>query len=266
MYELNHPLDCASTPTLLCSTRVNKFQGTGSRLFFLGRCLAEGLNSNRVVVLSNELSSTHDILSPFKPWSNCTVKDLKLNAKRSMIKHYYPMDSDSLVKTKDMPAVGALYPKRFESRGYWWWKAQEITYALRPTSETFEFLKKNFKDIPLGDTAVFQIRRTDKTQGCAIIYGNGLFKEKNKHKDFFTGKNSGIKCKKEATAPRLLEFMEALEKFSTDGPKSIQVVTDDSQISVEISSVSKRGYEFLKPDPAPKRIPDKVCTRTLIMN
>ena len=49
-----------------------------------------------------------------------------------------------------------------------------------------------------------------------------------------------------------------LEKFSTGAPKLIQVVTDDFQISEEISSISKSGFEFLKPDPAPKRIPDKV--------
>lgn len=175
LFELNHPLDCSSSPILLCSTRVNKFQGSGSRLFFLGRCLAEGLNSNRVVVLSSELPSTHDILSPFKPWSNCTVNDLKMDSKRSMVKYYYPMDSDSLIKTKDMPAVGALYPRRFASRGYWWWKAQEITYALRPSFQTSKFLEERFKNVPLGDIAVFQVRRTDKTQGCASIYGIVLF-------------------------------------------------------------------------------------------
>ena len=60
--------------------------------------------------------------------------------------------------------------------------------------------------------------------------------------------------------------MEALEKFPTNAPKSIQVVTDDSQISEEISRISKLGFEFLKPDPAPKRIPDKVCSKTLIAN
>jgi len=140
-----------------------------------------------------------------------------------------------------MPAVGALYPRRFASPGYWWWKAQEITYALRPRSETFSFLEEKFKDIPLGDIAVFQIRRTDKTQGCATIYG----------------KHSGLKCKRESTAPRLWEFIEVLEEFWLDVPKLIQVVTDDSKISEEISRTSKEGIEFLKPEPAPKRIPDK---------
>ena len=80
------------------------------------------------------------------------------------------MDSDSLVKTKDMPAVGALYPRRFESRGYWWWKAQEITYALRPMRETLQAFHSKFEN-KLGNMIAFQIRRTDKTQGCAEIYG-----------------------------------------------------------------------------------------------
>ena len=260
LFELNHPFDCSNAPILLCSTRVNKFQGTGSRLFFLGRCLAEGMNSNRVVVLSNELLSTHDILRPFKPWSNCTVRDLKIYSRGSRIKHYYPMDSDSLIKTKDMPAVGALYPRHFAGRGYWWWKAQEITYALRPNFETSKILEEKFVGIPLDNIAVFQVRRTDKTQGCASVYGIALFvKKTTTSKNFFySGKNSGIKCKKEAAAPRLWEFIEVLENFEKEMPKFIQVVTDDSQISEEISSISKRGYEFLKPEPAPKRIPDKV--------
>jgi len=222
------------------------------------------VNSNRVVVLSNELLSTHDILNPFKPWSNCSLSDLKSDRKGAMIKHYYPMDSDSLIKRKDMPAVGALYPRRFASRGYWWWKAQEITYALRPRSETFNFLEKKFKDIPLGDIAVFQIRRTDKTQGCASIYGSALFIERVRgflNKIFSLGKHSGLKCKRESTAPRLREFIEVLEEFWLDVPKLVQVVTDDSKISEEISRISKEGIEFLKPDPAPKRIPDKVCNR-----
>ena len=103
LYERNHPLDCANIPILLCSTRVNKFQGTGSRLFFLGRCLTEGLNSNRVVVLSDELMSTHDMLNPFMAWSNCSIKDIRSKSYRSKVKLYYPMDSDSLMKSKDMP-------------------------------------------------------------------------------------------------------------------------------------------------------------------
>lgn len=152
---------------------MNKFQGAGSRLFFLGRCLTEGLNSERVVVLSKELPSTLDILSPFKTWSNCSVEDSKVNTKGSRIKLYYPMDSESLVKSKNMPAVGALFPKRFAERGYWWWKAQEITYALRPKFHTLKILENKFGE-KLRRMAVFQIRRTDKTRGCAKVYGTSI--------------------------------------------------------------------------------------------
>jgi len=78
---------------------------------------------------------------------------------------------------------------------------------------------------------------------------------------FFVGKHSGIKCKRESAAPRLWEFTEVLEKFLQGAPKLIQVVTDDFQVSEEISRISKVGFEFLEPDPAPRRIPDKVCNR-----
>ncbi len=173
LHVQNHPYDCMRVPILLCSTRVNKFQGTGSRLFFLGRCLTEGLNSKRVVVLSDELLSTHDMLSPFEAWSNCSINDIPSNKKGPRIKTYYPMDSKSLTKSKDMPAVGALYPSIFADRGYWWWKSQEITYALRPMISTQEVLKDKFGKIS-KDRVVFQVRRTDKTRGCASFYGNFL--------------------------------------------------------------------------------------------
>ena len=78
---------------------------------------------------------------------------------------------------------------------------------------------------------------------------------------FSLGKRSGIKCKRESTEPRLQEFIEVLDEFWPGAPKLIQVVTDDSQISEEISTISKEGFEFLKPDPAPKRIPDNVRHR-----
>ena len=81
------------------------------------------------------------------------------------------MDSKSLLKSEDMPAVGALYPRAFAERGYWWWKSQEITYALRPKIETQEALQKKYGE-NLDSMVVFQVRRTDKTQGCASFYGN----------------------------------------------------------------------------------------------
>lgn len=240
LYSQNHPIDCSRVPILLCSTKVNKFQGSGSRLFYLGRCLTEGLNAGRAVVLSDELLSTHDLLSPFKAWSNCTLYDLKKLRKGSQVKKYYPMESTSLSKSADMPAVGALYPQLFEDRGYWWWKAQEITYALRPKFKTTEILKKRFSD-KLSNMVVFQIRRTDKTEGCAFVYG----------------KKSGIKCKSEARSPKLLEYLQALEEFKFRTAEFIQVVTDDVGIHKEILETPTSSHVFLEPEPAPKRIPDK---------
>mgnify|MGYP007072305314 CR=1 FL=1 len=169
LYAQNHPYDCKRQPILLCSTRVNKFQGTGSRLFFLARCLTEALNSGRAVVLSRELISTHDILGPFKAWGNCTLSDITHTGSR--IKRYYPMDSDSLKKSREMPAVGALFPQDFSERGYWWWKAQEIAYALRPRSDTISYLQITHGGGP-EKVAVIQVRRTDKTQGCLKVYGS----------------------------------------------------------------------------------------------
>ena len=80
------------------------------------------------------------------------------------------MDSESLKKRNEMPAVGALYPRHFAERGYWWWKAQEIAYALRPSKQTLEVLENKFGE-KLRNSAVFQVRRTDKTQGCSMVYG-----------------------------------------------------------------------------------------------
>lgn len=79
------------------------------------------------------------------------------------------MDSNSLAKSSEMPAVGALYPRTFAERGYWWWKAQEINYALRPKVTTMDAFDGKYGKMLSG--AVFQIRRTDKTEGCNAIYG-----------------------------------------------------------------------------------------------
>ena len=171
LYSLNHPEDCTRAPLLVCSTKVHKFQGSGSRLFYLGRCLAEGLNSRRTVVLNRDLLSTLDMLAPFKRWSNCSEGDTRVNIRKGRDRLYYPMDSESLVKTSMSPAVGALYPKHYAKYGYWWWKAEEISYALRPTNLTlhaFE-LKRDWRTNE--SVAVLQIRRTDKTEGCTKTYG-----------------------------------------------------------------------------------------------
>jgi len=72
------------------------------------------------------------------------------------------------------------------------------------------------------------------------------------------GKNSPIKCKREALAPKLTDFLEVLEKLRRGTPTSVQIVTDDSQIHGEIARISNKDIEFIEPEPAPERIPDKV--------
>lgn len=81
------------------------------------------------------------------------------------------MYSDSLRKSADMPAAGALYPPLFADRGYWWWKAQEISYALRPKELTLRSFEQSRSDFLEASIAVFQVRRTDKTEGCLKAYG-----------------------------------------------------------------------------------------------
>lgn len=207
--------------------------------FFLGRCLAEGLNSGRAVVLTNELASTHDILSPFMPWSNCSLEHSKRNPKNARVKLYFPMDSISLQKSPEMPGVGALYPKLFAEKGYWWWKSQEISYALRPKEETSTQFENILALYP--PYASFQIRRTDKTQGCEAVYG----------------RKSSLKCKKEASAPKLVDFITELKYFKQNKEiKYVKIVTDDVFIGAEIEKVSGE-LVILKPDPAPKRVMDK---------
>ncbi|CAL6332485.1 unnamed protein product [Bathycoccus prasinos] len=269
LYKVNFPYDCTRVPILLCSTKVNKFQGTGSRLFYLSRCLAEGLNTERAIVLSAELESTIEILSPFRAWGNCTLNelnDLENHGKRNLIKHYYPMDSKSLVKSAEMPAVGALYPRQFSSMGYWWWKAQEVSYALRPAAETLQALEiklERRKKNGLGPTAVFQIRRTDKTQGCAKVYGisypeiqiSSLF-----YYFIYLRKKSKIKCKSEANAPSLSDFVDelkAIDVVAQIGVKNIEIITDDVRIQEEINTFGDLTYRFIDPEPAPVRVPDK---------
>tara|TARA_B100000519_G_C13972164_1_gene310481 strand:+ start:328 stop:585 length:258 start_codon:yes stop_codon:yes gene_type:complete len=75
---------------------------------------------------------------------------------------------------------------------------------------------------------------------------------------FFSGKNSKIKCRREASAPKLSHFIETLERFGERIPRKIQVVTDDLQIHKEIERVSNDRYNFLTAEPAPIRFPDKV--------
>lgn len=251
---MNHPLDCTRSPLLLCSTEVKKFQGTGSRLFFLGRCLAESLNSGRAIILTNELESTIDMLKPFEDWGNCSLRDATKNLVRGRVKRYYPMDSKDLAKSTEMPATGALYPGIFKNYGYWWWKAQEISYALRPTLSTLEAFEElqGRQNWSPGNVTVFQIRRTDKTEGCSKFYG----------------KNT-VSCKAEASAPSIFDFLREGQYFSTRRNKNhkILIVTDDHNIHSELEAV--QHFDFVWPEPAPQRVVDKVkiilfCTLKLI--
>ena len=75
---------------------------------------------------------------------------------------------------------------------------------------------------------------------------------------FIEGKTAPVKCKREASAPRLIDFIEVLKNFRGGTLMSVQVVTDDSRIQEEISRISNINIEFIKPEPAPQRIPDKV--------
>ena len=73
------------------------------------------------------------------------------------------------------------------------------------------------------------------------------------------GKKSTVKCKKEAIAPKLVDFMVALRNFELGGRKVeyIRIITDDIFIEKEIEKLTSE-YIILEPEPAPKRVPDKV--------
>lgn len=249
LHDVNHPVNCTTAKLLLCNTAVRKFQGTGSRLFFLGRCLAEGLNSGRAVVLTNDLPSSLDMLEPFEAWGSCTLEHAKMNTAHKRILRYSPMDEPSLEKApSEAPGAGLLVPRQFSSKGYWWWKAQEITYALRPKLSTLDTWRQSTRSMGWTldqQVAVFQVRRTDKTDGCAKHYGS----------------KSPVKCKAEASAPKLEDFLSELNFFakrSEDWQKKVAVVTDDIHIEREIMELEpKERRMFFKVLPAPKRVADK---------
>ena len=78
------------------------------------------------------------------------------------------------------------------------------------------------------------------------------------------GKDSKIKCRSEAKAPKLIDFVRVLQSMMHDMglPSSlsveIDIITDDVNIQREIDRTIVTNLKFLKPEPAPKRIPDKV--------
>ena len=78
-----------------------------------------------------------------------------------------------------------------------------------------------------------------------------------------TGKHSNIKCKSEAHAPKLIQYVQQLKLLMSFLGKSsqhihVEIITDDVKIQQEIQQTPVTGIEFLEPEPAPKRIPDKV--------
>jgi len=178
------------------------------------------------------------------------------------------MESESIAKSSEMPAVGALLPAKFSSKGYWWWKAQEISYALRPTTLTIKALEERLmRHNRTGKpTAVFQIRRTDKTEGCSKIYGIVIYSYLlTQQSSFCTGKHSSIKCKREAKSPRLIHYIEKLQLMMqylgrNSGSNDIEIITDDVNIQAEIDQTAMDNINFLEPQPAPRRIPDKVAS------
>jgi len=204
--------------------------------------LTEGLNTGRAVILTEELKTTLHMLEPFESWSNCTLEDAKNNLLKQGVRKYAPMDSKDLAKSSDMPSVGALYAEEFSHRGYWWWKSQEISYALRPRQSTLESFEKYRKKQGWDseDVAVFQLRRTDKVRGCKAVYGNK------------------VKCRAEAHAPKLRDFINEFN-FRTreeEQRRKIVIVTDDERIKDEMRPYMLK-YNFVDPDPAPKRLVDK---------
>jgi len=70
-----------------------------------------------------------------------------------------------------------------------------------------------------------------------------------------------LKCKREALAPKLTDFIDVLRRFEKFGSvaRDIRIVTDDRQIQEEIKLSGITTYNIRNPEPSPKRIPDKVC-------
>jgi len=71
--------------------------------------------------------------------------------------------------------------------------------------------------------------------------------------------NANVKCKAEANSPGLLNFITEHRFFAqySSEEKKIIVVTDDMNIKDDIA-VFGGGLDFINPEPAPKRIVDKV--------
>mmetsp|Transcript_21590 Transcript_21590/g.47393 ORF Transcript_21590/g.47393 Transcript_21590/m.47393 type:complete len:593 (-) Transcript_21590:346-2124(-) len=238
IYKLQHPQDCSAVPLLECDSSKGMDQGTGSRLFFLTRCLAKCVELRRTCVLNPNMPGTTQMLSPFEPWSNCTMADVQKarNAGRGRHMVYEPKSMPDMAVIEGIK--GGLVPKQYAKRGYFWWKAQEMLYALRPTPSTVRALQEHKRAIgwPADGTRVhgMQVRRTDKVEG--------KLKEAEK-------------VPVDQYAEKLVMMAETRLKPNDQVPvKTVLLATDDPKIQAEAKEAEKKyGLQFLKILPAPKR-------------
>ncbi|XRB21961.1 glycosyltransferase family 23 protein [Pseudoscourfieldia marina] len=165
IFARQNPSNCATQKFLICDSKGGGDQGTGSRYYFLSRCIGKAFGLNRVAVLDPKQSGTHLMTSPFLPWTNCTLGDAK-KSKQPITFH-----SISTQPSKD-GVKGAIIPPQYEHKGYFWWKAQEIAYVLRPTPATAKELKEKMRKLGWTNgnsdsdrVHGMQVRRTDKVAG-----------------------------------------------------------------------------------------------------
>jgi len=235
LYTLNHPRDCGAALLLECDSSKGLDQGTGSRLFYLTRCLAKALEAGRTCVLNPNMAGTELMLSPFEPWSNCTMADVARGKTEGRVVTYEP---------KSMPDYGVvdavkagLVPKQYAEHGYFWWKAQEIAYALRPTADTKRALADHKKAIgwPADGTPVhgMQVRRTDKVEG------------KLKEADAVP---------LSTYAERLLDKVATTRVPQSAAVRTVFLASDDPKIRKEANKVAAQlAVRFLQNPPAPPR-------------
>jgi len=237
IYDLQHPADCSKAKFLHCDSKGGNINGMGSRVFWLSRCIAKGFDTGRTVVLDTAQSGTAEMWSPFEPWSSCTMADVKKANGR--VVRWHSQDNEGKVEEG---VKGAIVPKVYASKGYAWWKAQELAYVLRPTAATKAALEKKKQALGWGKGDIvhgMQVRRTDKVHGCA--------------------KNSPVKCKAEAPLRPLKDFGEVLHsaaersaRSDKSDAKKVFLASDDPSVRKEARALS--GFSFLPFEPAPKRV------------
>ena len=116
--------------------------------------------------------------------------------------------------------------------------------------------------LQIHDQLYFKSDALTKQTAVVPFMVNIVFLRKLRTLNFYAGKTSGIRCKRESDAPALEDFVTVLGEFSSYQSKLIKIikiVTDDATIFQEIKSLKHMDYTIAEPDPAPKRILDKVC-------